>query len=179
MMIHYAFLVGYRNKSLYIIVLRFIKIKKNKNLTLFIFFRYLVRPSPFSAQKTFERHNSRRKSNISFSNINIGAALSGGGSRRGSALALNQLQMQNMQPLAGYAPTRAPPPIQQIKSNSLSLPDSPNNVVGPTRARSNSLRVGFFVIVCKFSISLTHGKRTNGRTSRDFFQFTLKTFKFG
>lgn len=118
------------------------------NIVYFVF-RYLVRPSPFSAQKTFERHNSRRKSNISFSNINIGAALSGGGSRRGSALALNQLQMQNIQPLSGYAPPRAPPHIQQIKSNSLSLPDSPNNVVGATRARSSSLRVRFFLfIIC-------------------------------
>ncbi|CAH0716191.1 unnamed protein product, partial [Brenthis ino] len=46
---------------------------------------YLVRPSPFSAQKTFERHNSRRKSNISFcSGALIQAAAAG--SRRGSAL---------------------------------------------------------------------------------------------
>lgn len=28
------------------------------------FSRYLIRPSPFSAQKTFERHNSRRRSHI-------------------------------------------------------------------------------------------------------------------
>ncbi|XP_075166280.1 slowpoke 2 isoform X7 [Haematobia irritans] len=94
---------------------------------------YLVRPSPFSAQKTFERHNSRRKSNISFcSNINMGAACgsnvgpvgvggnTGPGSRRGSGMAgLNPMQMQSVQTLAG--PT----------------------VVGSQRGRSNSLRVGY------------------------------------
>ncbi|KAI8127277.1 Potassium channel subfamily T member 2 [Lucilia cuprina] len=75
---------------------------------------YLVRPSPFSAQKTFERHNSRRKSNISFcSNINLGAACgpnvssvgvnssTGAGSRRGSGMGLNPMQMQSVQTLAG------------------------------------------------------------------------------
>ncbi|XP_043866355.1 potassium channel subfamily T member 2 isoform X16 [Drosophila mojavensis] len=94
---------------------------------------YLVRPSPFSAQKTFERHNSRRKSNISFcSNINLGATCGpqmpnmsntavGAGSRRGSGIAgLNPMQMQSVQTLAG--PT----------------------VVGSQRGRSNSLRVGYY-----------------------------------
>ncbi|XP_041563699.1 potassium channel subfamily T member 2 isoform X11 [Drosophila elegans] len=101
---------------------------------------YLVRPSPFSAQKTFERHNSRRKSNISFcSNINLGATQMpqmnmnmnmnmnmantavGAGSRRGSGIAgLNPMQMQSVQTLAG--PT----------------------VVGNQRGRSNSLRVGYY-----------------------------------
>ncbi|XP_039148592.1 potassium channel subfamily T member 2 isoform X18 [Drosophila simulans] len=98
---------------------------------------YLVRPSPFSAQKTFERHNSRRKSNISFcSNINLGATCGpqmpqmnmnmantavGAGSRRGSGIAgLNPMQMQSVQTLAG--PT----------------------VVGNQRGRSNSLRVGYY-----------------------------------
>ncbi|XP_068144531.1 potassium channel subfamily T member 2 isoform X10 [Drosophila tropicalis] len=91
---------------------------------------YLVRPSPFSAQKTFERHNSRRKSNISFcSNINLGGpqmsqmtnTAVGAGSRRGSGIAgLNPMQMQSVQTLAG--PT----------------------VVGSQRGRSNSLRVGYY-----------------------------------
>ncbi|XP_059615868.1 potassium channel subfamily T member 2 isoform X13 [Phlebotomus argentipes] len=54
---------------------------------------YLVRPSPFSAQKTFERHNSRRKSNISFcSNLAAAAAaVAASGSRRGSGIGLNTL----------------------------------------------------------------------------------------
>ncbi|XP_016844675.1 potassium channel subfamily T member 2 isoform X3 [Nasonia vitripennis] len=105
---------------------------------------YLVRPSPFSAQKTFERHNSRRKSNISFCSAQLvaqmnaavsaasagagggaGAGCGGGGpgSRRGSGIGI----------------ARAPP-LSTTKSNSLSLPDSPT-VAGSLRGRSNSLRV--------------------------------------
>ncbi|XP_039763887.1 potassium channel subfamily T member 2 isoform X4 [Pararge aegeria] len=88
---------------------------------------YLVRPSPFSAQKTFERHNSRRKSNISFcSGALIQAAA--GGSRRGSALA----GLANLSPRA--------PPLTSTKANSLSLPDSPT-IITDFRGRSNSLRV--------------------------------------
>lgn len=95
---------------------------------------YLVRPSPFSAQKTFERHNSRRKSNISFCSAQLVQQMSaavasaglpgaGPGSRRGSGIGL----------------VRAPP-LGTTKSNSLSLPDSPT-VAGSLRGRSNSLRV--------------------------------------
>ncbi|KAL0111011.1 hypothetical protein PUN28_012782 [Cardiocondyla obscurior] len=94
---------------------------------------YLVRPSPFSAQKTFERHNSRRKSNISFCSAQLVSQMSaavaaaglqtGPGSRRGSTI--------------GLART---PPLSTTKSNSLSLPDSPT-VAGTLRGRSNSLRV--------------------------------------
>lgn len=127
---------------------------------------YLVRPSPFSAQKTFERHNSRRKSNISFcSNINLGATCGpqmpnmpntavGAGSRRGSGIAgLNPMQMQSVQTLAGYGSSpRCTPPMQQIKSNSLSLPDSPT-VVGSQRGRSNSLRVGYYSLSPSTTIS--------------------------
>ncbi|XP_039287560.1 potassium channel subfamily T member 2-like isoform X15 [Nilaparvata lugens] len=93
---------------------------------------YLVRPSPFSAQKTFERHNSRRKSNISFCSQQILAGGLGGGgagggsqSRRGSGIV--------------FPPPR-PPPLVTTKANSLSLPDSPT-VAGTFRGRSNSLRV--------------------------------------
>ncbi|KAI8127274.1 Potassium channel subfamily T member 2 [Lucilia cuprina] len=98
---------------------------------------YLVRPSPFSAQKTFERHNSRRKSNISFcSNINLGAACgpnvssvgvnssTGAGSRRGSGMGLNPMQMQSVQTLAG--PT----------------------VVGSQRGRSHTARRAYTDIGC-------------------------------
>lgn len=96
---------------------------------------YLVRPSPFSAQKTFERHNSRRKSNISFcSNINLANAAASSSSRRGSGIGMNQ-QIQS-----GYPSPRAPTLINQQKSNSLSLPDSPQTT-GQVRGRSNSLRV--------------------------------------
>lgn len=91
----------------------------------------MVRPSPFSAQKTFERHNSRRKSNISFCSqtlIQQMASSSQAASRRGSGLGLS-----------GYQSPR-PPPLATTKSNSLSLPDSPT-VAGYQRGRSNSLRV--------------------------------------
>ncbi|XP_073974432.1 slowpoke 2 isoform X4 [Rhodnius prolixus] len=96
---------------------------------------YLIRPSPFSAQKTFERHNSRRKSNISFCSTSLlcgtgtGAGGTGGAacpSRRGSG--------QYFPP-----PVRAPP-LATTKANSLSLPDSPT-VAATFRGRSNSLRV--------------------------------------
>lgn len=102
---------------------------------------YLVRPSPFSAQKTFERHNSRRKSNISFCSnmaaaVAAAAAAGAPSSRRGSGLGLGNLQ-------SGYGCPRAPPIHTTTKSNSLSLPDSPNSGMGmgQQRGRSNSLRV--------------------------------------
>lgn len=91
----------------------------------YFWFRYILRPSPFSAQKTFERHNSRRKSNISF-NSTIGQ-LGFGGSRRGSTMAFPPFMTR-------------PPPLVTTKANSLSLPDSPT-VGSALRARSNSLRV--------------------------------------
>lgn len=87
-----------------------------------ICFSYLVRPSPFSAQKTFERHNSRRKSNISFCSQAINNLP---GSRRGSGIIF---------------PSPRAPPLVTTKANSLSLPDSPT-VAGTFRGRSNSLRV--------------------------------------
>ncbi|XP_055918259.1 potassium channel subfamily T member 2 isoform X6 [Eupeodes corollae] len=130
---------------------------------------YLVRPSPFSAQKTFERHNSRRKSNISFcSNINIGAAcgpgVGGAGSRRGSGMSMNPMQMQSVQTLAGYASPRCTPPIHAIKSNSLSLPDSPT-VVGSARGRSNSLRIENDILLRRSS-SLRQGLPNVGVSGR-------------
>lgn len=107
-------------------------------MTLYFSCRYLVRPSPFSAQKTFERHNSRRKSNISFcSNINLAAAAAAAGSRRGSGIGINAMGSQQN---VTFGTPRAPPLAGQNKSNSLSLPDSPNQL-GQARGRSNSLRV--------------------------------------
>ncbi|XP_055627158.1 potassium channel subfamily T member 2 isoform X5 [Toxorhynchites rutilus septentrionalis] len=105
---------------------------------------YLVRPSPFSAQKTFERHNSRRKSNISFcSNINLAAAAAG--SRRGSGIGLNTIG--------------GPQPMS----------DSPN-AMGQMRGRSNSLR---FLspqidsdILLRRSNSLRQGLPNIGNTGR-------------
>ncbi|XP_058792082.1 potassium channel subfamily T member 2 isoform X2 [Phymastichus coffea] len=118
---------------------------------------YLVRPSPFSAQKTFERHNSRRKSNISFCSAQLAAQMSAavasgagaGGpgapaSRRGS----------------GIGVTRAPP-LGNTKSNSLSLPDSPT-VAGSLRGRSNSLRVVDDILLRR-SNSLRQGLSTPAR----------------
>ncbi|XP_075990844.1 slowpoke 2 isoform X3 [Anticarsia gemmatalis] len=87
---------------------------------------YLVRPSPFSAQKTFERHNSRRKSNISFCSQALIQA-QGVSSRRGSVIG------------ASFTQPRAPP-LSTTKANSLSLPDSPT-IITDFRGRSNSLRV--------------------------------------
>ncbi|XP_063982532.1 potassium channel subfamily T member 2 [Diachasmimorpha longicaudata] len=117
---------------------------------------YLVRPSPFSAQKTFERHNSRRKSNISFCSAQLVAQMSaavassgisgGGGSRRGSGIGL----------------ARAPP-LGGTKSNSLSLPDSPT-VAGSLRGRSNSLRVVDDILLRR-SNSLRQGFTTRRKSS--------------
>lgn len=115
-------------------------------------FRYLVRPSPFSAQKTFERHNSRRKSNISFCSQTLIQQMAGLGSRRGSGLGLSTFQ-----------PTRAPP-LATTKSNSLSLPDSPT-VAGYQRGRSNSLRV-IDDILLRRSNSLRQGLTSIGSGRR-------------
>ncbi|XP_030387547.1 potassium channel subfamily T member 2 isoform X3 [Scaptodrosophila lebanonensis] len=130
---------------------------------------YLVRPSPFSAQKTFERHNSRRKSNISFcSNINLGAtcgpqmptmpnAAVGAGSRRGSGIAgLNPMQMQSVQTLAG--PT----------------------VVGSQRGRSNSLRIDNDILLRRSSslrqglpnVGVSHGRRKSSLEEIGISHFT-------
>lgn len=111
-----------------------------------------MRPSPFSAQKTFERHNSRRKSNISFcSNINLSNANAGASnSRRGSGIGLNSMGGGQMQ--SGYPSPRAPP-LVTTKSNSLSLPDSPSQA-GQMRGRSNSLRVRFTVYSTFMSCSM-------------------------
>ncbi|XP_025993690.1 potassium channel subfamily T member 2 isoform X4 [Solenopsis invicta] len=117
---------------------------------------YLVRPSPFSAQKTFERHNSRRKSNISFCSAQLVSQMSaavaaaglqtggGPGSRRGSSIGLAR-----------------PPPLGTTKSNSLSLPDSPT-VAGTLRGRSNSLRVVDDILLRR-SNSLRQGLTTTTR----------------
>ncbi|XP_023315308.1 potassium channel subfamily T member 2 isoform X4 [Trichogramma pretiosum] len=106
---------------------------------------YLVRPSPFSAQKTFERHNSRRKSNISFCSAQLVAQMNaavstasglvggpGGGGGGGGAPASRRG--------SGIGIAARAPPLSSTKSNSLSLPDSPT-VSGSLRGRSNSLRV--------------------------------------
>ncbi|XP_031621144.1 potassium channel subfamily T member 2 isoform X2 [Contarinia nasturtii] len=88
---------------------------------------YLVRPSPFSAKKTFERHNSRRKSNISYcSNLNMAQAAASA-SRRGSGFCLNTLQ---------------------------NLPGP--TVAGQTRGRSNSLRIESDILLRRSS-SLRQG----------------------
>nr|XP_012232627.1 PREDICTED: potassium channel subfamily T member 2 isoform X10 [Linepithema humile] len=118
---------------------------------------YLVRPSPFSAQKTFERHNSRRKSNISFCSAQLASQMSaavaaaglqtgGPGSRRGSGIGLPRA-----------------PPLGTTKSNSLSLPDSPT-VAGTLRGRSNSLRVVDDILLRR-SNSLRQGLTTRRKSS--------------
>ncbi|GLV33936.1 slowpoke 2 [Carabus blaptoides fortunei] len=117
---------------------------------------YLVRPSPFSAQKTFERHNSRRKSNISFCSQSLLQQMSAAappGSRRGSGFGIT-----------GFPSPRPPPLISQQKSNSLSLPDSPT-VAGYQRGRSNSLRV-IDDILLRRSNSLRQGLTNVGSARR-------------
>lgn len=121
-----------------------------------MFRRYLVRPSPFSAQKTFERHNSRRKSNISFCSQSLLQQMSTAappGSRRGSGFGLS-----------GFPSPRPPPLISQQKSNSLSLPDSPT-VAGYQRGRSNSLRVVDDILLRR-SNSLRQGLTNVGNARR-------------
>ncbi|XP_050312472.1 potassium channel subfamily T member 2 isoform X2 [Anthonomus grandis grandis] len=119
---------------------------------------YLVRPSPFSAQKTFERHNSRRKSNISFCSQNLlqqlGNLATQTASRRGSGLGLS----------GGYQPAPRPPPLCTTKSNSLSLPESPT-VATYQRGRSNSLRV-IDDILLRRSNSLRQGLPNVGNPRR-------------
>ncbi|XP_076288743.1 slowpoke 2 isoform X5 [Lasioglossum baleicum] len=123
---------------------------------------YLVRPSPFSAQKTFERHNSRRKSNISFYSAQLvsqmsaavaSAGLSGTGAstRRGSAIGLPRASL-----------------LTTTKSNSLSLPDSPT-VAGTFRGRSNSLRV-FDDTLPRRSNSLRQGQTIRRKSSAESIQ---------
>lgn len=102
---------------------------------------YLVRPSPFAAHKTFERHNSRRKSNISFCSQAVIQAQANA-SRRGSALGAN-------------FPQAHAPPLSTTKANSLSLPDSPT-IITDFRGRSNSLRVVDDILLRR-SNSLRHG----------------------
>lgn len=114
----------------------------------------MVRPSPFSAQKTFERHNSRRKSNISFCSQSLiqSMATQGANSRRGSGVGLT-----------GFNSPRAPP-LATTKANSLSLPESPT-VAGTFRGRSNSLRVNDDILLRR-SNSLRHGLPSAGVSRR-------------
>ncbi|KAL0852100.1 hypothetical protein ABMA28_000340 [Loxostege sticticalis] len=111
---------------------------------------YLVRPSPFSAQKTFERHNSRRKSNISFCSQALIQA-QGVASRRGSGIG------------ASFTQPRAPP-LSTTKANSLSLPDSPT-IITDFRGRSNSLRVVDDILLRR-SNSLRQGLSGTGSRRR-------------
>ncbi|EEB19234.1 conserved hypothetical protein [Pediculus humanus corporis] len=103
---------------------------------------YLVRPSPFSAQKTFERHNSRRKSNISFCSQQL-------------------LQQMPLNQRRGSASSR-PPSLVSMKANSLSLPDSPQQP--PFRCRSNSLRVSDDILLRR-SNSLRQGINVRRKSS--------------
>ena len=105
----------------------------------FLYFRYLIRPSPFSAHKTFERHNSRRRSHINICDLER--------RRRSSATCTG---------VKSFGPPQ--------KANSLSLPESPDisfgvptspSVLGANRGRSHSLRVDD--ILLRRSNSLRHG----------------------
>lgn len=68
----------------------------------------------------------------------MAAAAAAAGSRRGSGIGINTMgSQQNIT----FGTPRAPPLAGQNKSNSLSLPDSPNQLGQQARGRSNSLRV--------------------------------------
>jgi len=98
---------------------------------------YLIKPSPFSAQKTFERHNSRRKSTLSCVSGNGNAAGEGTlpgfnlFTQPGSDFSMRRRRsssgsMLNVIPPVVMNP--APPSSPRVpvtKSNSLSLPESP------------------------------------------------------
>lgn len=91
---------------------------------------YLIKPSPFSAQKTFERHNSRRKSTLScVSGIGVNGNGEGNGynlfsqSGNGSGMpGMDSTRRRSSAGSLGCSGGRAP----VSKSNSLSLPDSPS-----------------------------------------------------
>lgn len=128
---------------------------------------YLVRPSPFSAQKTFERHNSRRKSNISFCSAQLIAQMSatvqsaGIGTNCKNGINHDTGTLTNRRG-SGTGIVRAPP-FGSTKSNSLSLPDSPT-VAGCQRGRSNSLRVADDILLRR-SNSLRQGFTTRRKSS--------------
>ncbi|XP_035706389.1 potassium channel subfamily T member 2-like isoform X3 [Folsomia candida] len=131
---------------------------------------YLIKPTPFSAQKTFERHNSRRKSTLS-----CVSGIGGGNGGDGQPLGFNLFTQPSPDPskrrrsssgsllLSGQ---HCSPRVPVTKSNSLSLPDSPD-----ARPRSNSLRVGNLDdILMRRSSSLRQGllscgPSTSGRRS--------------
>ncbi|XP_017484395.1 PREDICTED: uncharacterized protein LOC108373060 [Rhagoletis zephyria] len=89
------------------------------------------------------------------------------------------MQMQSVQTLAGYGSPRCSPPIQQIKSNSLSLPDSPT-VVGAQRGRSNSLRIDNDILLRRSSslrqglpnVGVSHGRRKSSLEEIGISHFT-------
>lgn len=101
---------------------------------------YLIKPSPFSAQKTFERHNSRRKSTLSYVSLN-GVDGCPSNSGNGQPLGFNLFSQQSLLSMndregrrrsssgslytANAQHQQARTPV--TKSNSLSLPDSPNS----------------------------------------------------
>jgi hypothetical protein len=96
---------------------------------------YLIKPTPFSAQKTFERHNSRRKSTLSC----VSGIGGNGNGCDGQPLGFNLFTQPSpiMDPskrrrsssgsllLSGQAHNTSRAPV--TKSNSLSLPDSPDS----------------------------------------------------
>jgi hypothetical protein len=81
--------------------------------------------------------------------------------------------MNNMggQMQSGYPSPRAPP-LVTTKSNSLSLPDSPNQT-GQQRGRSNSLRVSFSLAIVEHSKSFI----VDRIFSQNSLSWTLKYFK--
>jgi len=91
---------------------------------------YLIRPSPFSAQKTFERHNSRRKSHLN----NNGGSNNAEELQKAAFNIFQERRRSSAGSVSGGLPFATIMKAGVSKSNSLSLPDSP-------RQRSNSFRL--------------------------------------
>ena len=115
----------------------------NDHLTFFC--RYLIRPSPFSAQKTFERHNSRRRSHINICEERR---------RRNSYKALSQKANSLSLP----------------DSPDISL--GPPRSLGANRARSHSLRVDD--ILLRRSSSLRQGLINRNTSSVEEMSISLE-----
>lgn len=106
---------------------------------------YLIRPSPFSAQKTFERHNSRRRSHIN--------------------ICEERRRRHSMKPLPQKANSLSLPDSPDISLG-------PPRCLGANRARSHSLRVDD--ILLRRSSSLRQGLINRDTSSVEEMSVCLK-----
>ncbi|ODN05382.1 Potassium channel subfamily T member 2 [Orchesella cincta] len=102
---------------------------------------YLIRPTPFSATKTFERHNSRRKSTLNPSAGSAGAAGGGcGGASNPEELqkAAFNLFQEHRGSCASMSRRRSSSDSPRLRANSLRVSPADDILL----RRSNSLRQG-------------------------------------